>query len=134
MKRNMIIFAILMFSFTLIFSHVSFAQQKVDWDMFSKNLVKALKTPNTGLQVSAMQKVITYADKLDISDAALELVRLYRNHKDERVRQLALVTINATNNDWAAGIVKRDYNFEKSAKIKRVMAAIIAANEKKNTL
>ena len=134
MKRNMIIFAILVFSCILIFSHVSFAQQKVDWDMFSKNLVKALKTPNTGLQVSAMQKVITYADKLDISDAALALVRLYRNHKDERVRQLALVAINATNNDWAAGIVKRDYNFEKSAKIKRVMAAIIAANEKKNTL
>ena len=64
-----------------------------------------------------MKKVIAYADKLNISDVALELVRLYRNHKDERVRQLALVIINATNNDWAAGIVKRDYGFEKSAKI-----------------
>ena len=130
MKRFISIFATLVFSFTLMFSNVSFAKERVDWDAFSKNLVKALKTPNTGLQVSAMQKVITYSDKLNISDAALELVRLYRNHKDERVRQLALVTINATNNDWAAGIVKRDYDFEKSAKIKQVMAAIIVAQEK----
>ena len=65
-----------------------------------------------------MQLVITYADKLDVSDAALDLVRLYRTHKDERVRQMALVTIHTINNDWAAGIVKRDYAFEKSNKIK----------------
>ena len=131
MKRIITVLTITVLSSLFFSPNTSIAQNKVDWKSFSKNLVMAIKTPNTGLQVSAMQLIITYAEKLDVSDATLDLVRLYRTHKNERVRQIALVTINEINNDWATGIVKRDYAFEKSQSIKKMMAAIIVQNQKK---
>ena len=131
MKRIITVLTVTVFSILFFSSNTSIAQDKVDWKAFSKNLVMAIKSPNTGLQVSAMQLMITYAEKLDVSDATLDLVRLYRTHKNERVRQIALVTINEINNDWATGIVKRDYTFEKSKSIKKMMAAIIVQNQKK---
>ena len=132
MKRATTYFTLIV----IVLSMVSLASagEKVDWQAFSKNLTMALKSPNTGLQISAMQKVIQYADKVIVDDAALDLVKLYRNNKDDRVRQLALVTIHAIDNDWALNVVKRDFAYEKSAQIKKVMAAIIVAQDKKNTL
>ena len=103
------------------------------WDIFSKNLVKALKSENLGLKVSAMQLVIKYKEKVDVENASLDVVRLYRRHKDERVRQLALVTLHAMKNDWALGIVKRDYNFENNLKVKKLMAAVITDYAQKET-
>lgn len=105
--------------------------EKTDWKSFSKNLVAALKTDNTGLQVSAMQLVIKWKDRINVNDAALDLVKLYRSHKNEYVRQMALVTINTMSNDWAAGIVVRDLNFEESERMKRMMVAIIKKNQTK---
>ena len=104
---------------------------KTDWKLFSDHLVKAIQSDNQGLQVSAMQHVIRYAGKVDVHTAAFKLIRIYRRNKDEFLRQLALVTIYASQNDYALSIVKRDYNFEKSEKIKRTMAAILTEQAKK---
>lgn len=105
--------------------------KKTDWKTFSKNLVIALKSGNTGLQVSAMQLVIKWDKKVNVSAAALDLVKLYRKHENEKVRQIALVTINTMNNDFAAGIVARDIAFEKSEQMKRLMVAVIKQNRAK---
>ena len=96
-----------------------------DWKNFSKNLTNAVKSENIGLQISAMQMVIKYSDKVDIDNSVINLVRLYRSQKDEKIRQIALVTIHAIQNDWALGIVKRDLRSETSPKIKKLMAAVI---------
>ena len=134
MKRTFIILTVFVFVFSLFSVSGLTAKETTDWESFSKNLVKALKSSNEGLQVSAMQLVIKYGEKVDVDNAVLEIVKLYRNHKDVRVRQIALVTINAMENDWAIGIIKRDFAFENSQKIKRMMAAIIVAHQKKDTL
>ena len=106
-------------------------ENKPNWDLFSKNLVKALKHKNLGLNISALLQVIHHKDNINVDSAVLDIVRLYRNHKDERVRQLALVTLHAMGNDWAIGIIKRDFRFEKSPQIKRIMLAIIYDKTKK---
>jgi hypothetical protein len=99
--------------------------EKTDWNAFSKNLVMALKSGNLGLQTSAMQHIIVYHQRLKVSGAITHLVKLYRNHENEQVRQMALVTINKINNDWAKGIVKRDLAFEESIRMKKMMYAIL---------
>jgi len=141
MKRIILTFTLLFIFLTSIVWTANLEDQdawnkllaKTNWELFSKNLVNALNSDNLGLKVSAMQKVIKYKEKVDVEDAALEIVRLYRRHKDERVRQLALVTLHSMQNDWALGIVKRDYNFENNSKIKRLMAAIIVDRKKTKT-
>jgi hypothetical protein len=141
MKRITLTFALLFIFLTSIAWTANLEDQdawnkiiaKTNWKLFSKNLVQAIKSDNLGLKVSAMQKVIKYKEKVDVEDAALEVVRLYRRHKDDRVRQLALVTLHSMQNDWALGIVKRDYNFENNSKIKRLMAAIIVDQENTET-
>jgi hypothetical protein len=105
---------------------------KTDWDLYSKNMVAALKTDNLGLQVSAMQQAIKYKDYINVDNAALNLVRIYRRHKDNRMRQLALVTLYSAKNDWAMGIVRRDFNFECCPHVKRLMAAMLFEKSKKN--
>ncbi len=136
MKRISTILAMIVFSLMLIgwsntlpaadpMAEWEALAQKADWKTFSKNLVMALNSCNEGLQVSAMQMVVKYADKVNVKKASLKLLCLYRNHKDERVRLLALVTIHATKNEWALGFVCRDLKFEKSPKIKKLMYTII---------
>ena len=128
MKRTLTIFATVLLAFSLIFAANS---QATDYEAFSKNLVKAVKADNQGLQVSALQQVIKYGNKVEVKDATLDIVRIYRRSNNEQFRQLALAAINAMESEWALGIVKRDYQFEANPKIKRMMAAVLNANKEK---
>ena len=122
MKRIVIISTIFVVAF---FLSATVSSQATDFEAFSKNLVKALKSDNQGLQVSAMQKVIKYGTKVNVDAAVINIVRVYRTNKDERFRQLALAAISSMQNEWAVGIVQRDYRFERNPKIKRMMAAVL---------
>ena len=77
---------------TLITSAIAGDEQE-NWEKFSKSLVEMFKSDNEGLKQSAMLQIITYADKLDVQDAAYDIYNIYKWHKDEKMRQLALVTL-----------------------------------------
>jgi hypothetical protein len=100
-------------------------EQSTDWQRFSVNLVKAFKVPNDGLHQSAMGMIIRYADKLDVDDAVFDIVRIFRSHKDSRVRQLALVTLHKMQNAWAMDFLKRHYKFERDAAIRKMNCCIV---------
>jgi hypothetical protein len=100
-------------------------EKAVNWKLVSKNLVRALASENEGLRQSAMNFFVQHADKLDINDAVFDVMRIYRNHEDERVRMLALVTLYKMQHKWAMGFLKRDLKFQDSAKLKRMVAAIL---------
>ncbi len=104
-----------------------------DWHKFSKNLEGAVKSENAGLQISAMQMVIKYSDKVNINNSVTSLVRVYRSNVNERIRQLALITIHSIQNDWALGIVKRDLGFERSPELKKLMIAVVNNNTREVT-
>ena len=127
MKRITTIIAVFVFALTLISAVDS---QAADNKTFSKNLVKALKSDNQGLQVSALQLVVKYGKKVDVEDATLGVVRIYRRSNNEQFRQLALAAIHASQNDWAISVVARDYQFETNPKIKKMMAAVLSASGK----
>jgi len=118
MKTQKIIATFVLSTMLLIAAAFAGESEKTDWDAFSKNLVKSLKSDNEGIQLSAMQQVITYADKVNVGDAVFDIVQVYRSHKDVKVRQLALTTLHKTNNAWAMDFLKRNLEHEKSPVLK----------------
>jgi superfamily II DNA helicase RecQ len=103
---------------------------QVDWDKFSKNLVKSLKSSNQGVQLSAMQLVIRYGDKVDVGSARHDVMRVFRSHKNQKVRQLALVTLYTINNKWSMGYLEMHYRFEEDPVIKKHLAAILVESNR----
>ena len=104
--------------------------ETVDWETFSDNLVNAFQVGNEGVKLAAMQNIITYSDYLDVRDAAFDLVRIYRHHKDQRVRQMAVVALHKINNNWAMHFLERSLKFEKNPTIAHQIACCVL--KKKN--
>ena len=117
-------FFIIILMFTLATS--SIANDNEDkWEKFSQSLVEMFKSDNDGLKQSAMQRIIQYADKLDVKDAAFDIYNIYRWHKDTKMRQLALVTLNSIKYDWAMRQLHKDIKIEESPTLKRQMVFMV---------
>lgn len=95
------------------------------WKTFSKNLVVALKSDNDGVCAGAMGMVIRFSEKVDVSDALFDVVSIYRNHEDENMRRMALVTLGKMDSPQAIGFLTRAEQFEKSDVLKQTMRAVI---------
>ena len=111
----------------LLICGATFARpDSVDWDAFSQNLTKALKSDNAGLQQSAMCMVIQYADHLTIPrDAVFNIVRVFRSDKDKNVRLLALVTLHKIEDPWAMDFLQRHRRYEKETRLKQICCCAV---------
>lgn len=126
MKKGMKLFACAVLGLSLLSWSNGLAQeQAVNWKLVSKNLVRSLATGNDGLRQSAMDFFIKHSDRLDINAAVYDVMHIYRNHKDERVKKLALVTLYKMENKWAMEFLKVDLRFQDSEELKRMVAAIL---------
>ncbi|MFQ5569050.1 MAG: hypothetical protein ACE5G0_05210 [Rhodothermales bacterium] len=96
------------------------------WEAFSGNLVHALQSDHEGLKLSALQLVIQYGEKVDVDGAVFDVVRLYRDHKNEGVRRMAVVAMGKMQNEWAMDFLKRSERFEKSAPVLQTIQAVLA--------
>ncbi|MHB2150845.1 hypothetical protein ACX8XP_17465 [Calditrichota bacterium LG25] len=96
-----------------------------NWDSFGKQLVIALNTPNTGLQVSAMQRIIQYADSLDVYGARYAVMDIFLQSENAHIRRLALVTLNKINSRFDLGYLQLHYPYEKDTMIKKHIAAVL---------
>ena len=108
----------------------SFAQttpEKTDWIAFSENLVIAVKSGHPGLQQSAMQRIIQYKDKLDVSDAVYEIGQIFRFDENPQMRRLAMVTLNAINTDKALATVSEYLKYEDEFCIKKQGCCVLNA-------
>lgn len=95
------------------------------WEAFSENLITALGSENEGLQVEAMRLAIQYASEVDVRAARFDLMRLYRDHENEAVRRMAVVTLGTTGDGWAMGFLRRSVQFEKSPSVRQTIAAVV---------
>lgn len=125
MKRIQFFTAVLIGFLALAWSVQANDLPKEKWDSFSNNLIVALKSQNEGLQRSAMMRIIQYADKVKVDVAVYDVVRIYRKHSDENMRQLALVTLYKMDNKWAIDFLKRAAKFEKSPRLQKQIYAIL---------
>ena len=117
----------ILFTIIFIFSlNLANAQDKeVNWEAFSKNLVKALETDNEGLQLSAMGMIVRYADHLDVDDAVFDIIRIYRLHDNHRVRILAMITLHKMQNEWAMYYLRRSMEFETDERVQKQCCRIV---------
>lgn len=102
----------------------------VDWSCFSKNLVIALQSDNEGLKCSAMQLVIRHHENLDVSAAVWDVMTVFRNHPNPRMRMLALVTLHHMKHSRAMFILKRNLKFEKDPAIARMNRCVVCEYER----
>ena len=134
MRRPTLLMLILLIVFTsLTWGENAVQNTKVNWTAFSRNLVKAIATENDGLRISALSMVVKYSENLDVDDAVFDIVWIFRNSKDIRVRQLALVTLHKMKNHWAMDFLKRNLKFEENETIRNQSYCIVKEYYAKNS-
>ena len=104
-------------------AHVTRAQ----WDTFSDNLEKALTCGHEGVQQGALRMIILYGDYMELKRTAVfDVVRIYRNHQDDRLRRMAVVALGKIQDPWGLDMLKRSARFEKSPGVGHTIQAVLA--------
>ncbi len=95
------------------------------WQGFSENLIVALKSDHDGLKVAAMGMVIRFGAKVNVQEAVFDVMRIYRNHPNEKMRRMALVALGQMESSWAIGFLTRAEQFEKSPALHHTLTAVV---------
>jgi hypothetical protein len=107
-------------------TNIAISADKEDkWERASKTMVKGLKNGNDGLKQSIMQNIIRYSDKVDVDEALFDILKIYRDHENDGMRQLALITLYKMDNQWVIAFLERAIKFEKSDRIRKSICAIL---------
>lgn len=96
----------------------------------SKTLSDALESSHFGFQTSALRLLIAYGPEVDFDrTTVIEVVRLYRDHNDERVRRMAVVALGAMDDAWGDDFLMRSLRYESSAPVRHTIAAVLATDQ-----
>ena len=129
MRTSFIIFLVMVVGTLLSLGDLYAQARKTNWEAFSKNLVKGIQEGNEGVQQAAMRNIILYNQlypgKLQVDEAAWDIVRIFRVNKNQRVRQLAMVTISSIGHDWAMYYLIGNLKYEKNKCIGKQCCCII---------
>ena len=99
---------------------------KEDWKAYSNKIEEALASHHDGLKFSALRMIIMYGENLELSPlATFDVMRIYRDHENERARRMAVVTLGHMDDNWAIAFLERSLKFEKTDCIKHTMQATI---------
>jgi len=113
---------LIIFTFTL----QAVAQEQItDWEAFSVNLEKALKSGHPGLQQSAMQRVVQYGDKLTLDDGIYHMGRIFCFGTDDQERRLALVALAKVNTMRSMGYIYKGMATEDNDAVKKQCCCIL---------
>jgi hypothetical protein len=124
MKKLVIVSVVLALS--VVFSN---AIASDEWNTFSDNLIQALRSDNDGLKASAMQLIIKHQGKLWVHDGAYDIYVIFREHENEKMRQLALVTLYTMQNRWFLDSLRDELDRETSPAIRHQMLAILCCQK-----
>ncbi|MCB0718228.1 MAG: hypothetical protein KDD65_07265 [Bacteroidetes bacterium] len=98
----------------------------VNWKQYSNALVDGIKSDNLGVRDAAMRLAIQYAGKVDISQASVDLMRIYRDADSDQVRRMAAVTLASIDSDFADGYLRLSAEFERNPAVKQTLQALVA--------
>ncbi|WP_456424993.1 hypothetical protein [Rhodocaloribacter sp.] len=105
------------------------AVSKAAWGAFSKNLVNALKSDHDGLREAAMRFVIQYGDQVNVKAAVFDVMRIYRNHDNQNLRRMAVVTLGHMNSDWAISFLRLSTDYESSDALRHTIRAVVESRD-----
>jgi hypothetical protein len=121
-----LVFVSLVLTMMMVFSNASASDE---WNTFSDNLIQALRSDNDGLKASAMQMIVKYQGKLWVHEAAYDIYVIFREHPNEKMRQLALVTLYKMQNQWFLGSLEDELARETSPAIRHQIVAIMCCQK-----
>jgi hypothetical protein len=102
------------------------------WDVVSRGLVAALQSDNDGVRCSALQVLVAVGgDRVDVREARFEVVRLFRDHPDPRVRMSALAALVQIDDPWVTDFLRRTARFERDARLARLYRHAVVASEER---
>lgn len=100
------------------------------WRRASAGLSLALRSDNDGLRHSALQHIACYGPHLSLSEENMfEIVRLFRDSADERVRLAALGALVHVESGWVTDFLARSARFERSPRMTRLTRAAVIYRE-----
>lgn len=123
MKSSIFIIMVLFFAFAVLPAQNN---SKVDWEKYSEQLIKSMKSTNKGVQLSAMRHIIQYGDSLEVVMARYVVMDKFMNDKNQKVRLLALATLATIDNPLDIGLLELHYKWEKDPEVKKMMAKVLA--------
>lgn len=99
------------------------------WKRFGDNLEVALASRHEGLQQGALRMIISYGAHLQMSRLAVyDVMRLYRDEREDNVRRMAVVALGQMKNGWALAFLDRAAQFEASPCVLKAMKDVVAAH------
>ena len=99
---------------------------QAEWSDYSERLSQTLIADNSGLQQSALQRIIRYGAYLPADKATVfEVMKIYRNHDDDRMRRMAVIALGELEDGWAMGFLKRAVKFEQNEQVAHTIKYVL---------
>ena len=96
------------------------------WFHCNERLKKALIAGNSGLQESALHRIIRYGAYLPADKATVfEVMKIYRNHDDDRMRRMAVIALGELEDAWAMGFLKQAVKFEQNERVAHTIKYVL---------
>ncbi|MDZ4698948.1 MAG: HEAT repeat domain-containing protein [Rhodothermales bacterium] len=97
-----------------------------DWRAYGERLAAALTSSTEGMTQSALQRLIQYGDFMPATrQTVMEVVTIYRNNEDDRVRRMAVVALGKLGDDWSMAYLKRAVHFEKNPEVRHTITYVL---------
>jgi hypothetical protein len=96
------------------------------WAEFSSNLRTAIASDNEGAKVGALGQIIRYGQFLKFDELTVfEVMRMYRDNEDQKIRRMAVVALGNMNNRWAIEFLDMLSRYEENETIKATMERVV---------
>ena len=123
MLKYLIFFTIVVLGFS---TNLSLAQNNLlIWNGNSEELVEFIKSTNEHNQVFALQKIIMNPENVNANYVGYDIYKMYRNHKNEKIRQMALAALYRMEHYWLLKNLRDDLYNEKNPEIRRQIIFIL---------
>ena len=112
---------VLFFSATFVFAQ----SDLLIWNGNSEELVKFIKSNDENKKVFALQKIIMNPEIVNANHVAYDIYRMYRSHKNDKIRQMALVSLYKMKHYFLLKNLKDDLYKEKNPEIRWQIKVIL---------
>jgi hypothetical protein len=127
MLKSSFLAALALATLPLVAGSVQAQDHETDWALFSEALVDAVESGNYGAKLGAIQQIAIYGSQLDVNQTVFDVVRVYRNSRQENERILALSALAKMRDRWAMDFLGRSVAFEKSPRVRRHTIDVVNA-------
>lgn len=96
------------------------------WEAFNKNLTKAVESDNPGVVEGALTQIAQYGQFMEFPELTVfEVMRIYRDHENPRIKRLAVVALGNMGSRWAIEFLDMLAPYEENEALKKTMENVV---------